>query len=95
MTVVAKYATVRRSCMKRYKKDTKLEVYWDDIISDATWQTDEKAENAEPARCKTIGYYTMKRKDVLVISHSTTKGQRDSTVIPLGCIQKVIVLCDK
>ena len=81
--------------MKKYRKNTIIEVYWTDIVSDPTWQDDDKAENVEPAYCKTVGYYTMKRKGSLIISHTITNGQRDTTIIPLGCIQKVIKLKDQ
>ena len=77
--------------MRRYKKNTLLLVYWDDIVSDPSWQDDDKAENAEPAHCITAGFYTMKRKGDLILSHTITKGQRDTTIIPLGCISKVVV----
>ena len=81
--------------MKKYRKDTRLEVHWNDIKSDPNWQNNDEAKCATPVQCKTIGYYTIKRKDVLVSSHNTHSEQRDTTVIPLGFITEVIELIPK
>lgn len=78
--------------MKRYRKNTRLEVYWDDIVSNPCWQDNKDAEQVSTIPYRTIGYYTMSRKNVLVLSHTTSKDQRDSTAIPIGCITKIIEL---
>jgi len=75
--------------MKRFKKDALLIVYWDDIVSDSAWQDEKMVEKLEPAHCKTVGFFTMKRKHTLILAHTISKGERDSMVIPVGCITKV------
>lgn len=78
--------------MRRYKRNTKLEVYWEDIVSTPDWQDNKDAELSGTLPCQTIGYFTMSRKNVLILSHTINKDQRDSTAIPIGCITKIIEL---
>ena len=77
--------------MKKYKKNTRLEVFWRDIVSNAEWSHDTSAEQAETAVCRTLGYYTMTRKDALILSPTIIEemGMRDTVVIPCGCIIKI------
>lgn len=74
------------------KKDTKIEVEWNDIFSTSVWHTVESMNNLPLVKCKSIGYFVNKDKEVLRLSHTIQTGEfsaRDGTAIPLGCITKI------
>ena len=74
------------------KKNTLIEVDWDDIYATCNWHTDASASNFPICRCKSAGYFLNKDKKVLRLSATIqTKpfSDRDVTAIPVGCITKV------
>lgn len=74
------------------KKNTLIEVDWDDIVSDPAWIAEEKTLKRPPVKCKTVGYVINKDKQVLRLSHTIQlcdKPERDVTVIPVGCITRI------
>lgn len=75
--------------MRRYKRDTMLLIEWRDIVADPTWRNHVIAEKQETVICTTLGFYINHDKNVVRVSTTIAKEQRDVTVIPLGCIIKV------
>ena len=76
----------------KLKKNTLIEVEWDDIISDSAWIAEEKAITRRECKCKSVGYFLNQDKRVLRLSHTIQlcdKPERDLTVIPVGCITRV------
>jgi len=74
------------------KKNTLIEVEWDDIVYDSTWLSEHKAANYPTAKCKTMGYFLNQTKKVLRLSATIQfdkDNERDITVIPLGVIKKI------
>jgi len=74
------------------KKNTLIEVEWDDIITDSAWIAEEKAIKKSAVKCKSMGYFLNKDKKVLRLSHTIQlcdKPERDLTIIPLGCVMKI------
>ena len=74
------------------KKNTKIEVEWDDTCTVAGWLTDTSMSNLSLVKCKTVGYFVNQDKKVLRLSHSIQVGAfsaRDGTAIPIGCITKI------
>jgi len=74
------------------KKDTLIEVEWDDTYTTAAWHTNEFMNNLSLVKCKTIGYFVNKDKKVLRLSHTIQTGAfsgRDGTAIPVGCIARI------
>ena len=74
------------------KKNTLIEVEWDDIVSDSAWLTEQKAANEPLAQCKSAGYFLNEIKGVLRLSSTIQYGKstdRDIIVIPRGVIRKI------
>lgn len=74
------------------KKNTLIEVEWDDTVSDSAWIAEEKAAARYEGKCKSMGYFLNRDKHVLRLSHTIQlcdKPERDLTVIPVGCITRV------
>ena len=74
------------------KKNTLIEVKWDDTITDSAWIAEEKAAKNPAMKCKSVGYFLNKDKKVLRLSHTIQlcdKPERDLSVIPLGCVTKI------
>lgn len=76
--------------MPRLGKGDRIEVVWEDIVSDSSWQSDDAAAKAETCTCHTIGYYVNHDKRVLRIATSYNAEKQCSVdVIPRGCITSV------
>ncbi len=75
----------------KIKRNKIIEVIWNDIVSDNSWVKKSKAENYPPVRCLSIGYFLNQDKKVLRLSSmlNDNDGERDVTVIPLGCILSI------
>ncbi|MBE3145147.1 MAG: hypothetical protein IMZ61_14700 [Planctomycetes bacterium] len=70
-----------------------IEVHWDDISSISTWNSEEDADNIEPTKCTSVGYYLNRNDGALRISYSKNdNGGFSVEVIPAGCVTKIIVL---
>ena len=71
-----------------------IEVEWDDIVTHPQWIPQDKAEKELPCRCKSVGYFLNQDKHVLrlscTIQPDESKPDRDLTIIPRGCITKII-----
>ena len=74
------------------KKNTLIEVEWNDTFTTAAWHTDASASNIPIVQCKSVGYFLNKDKKVLRLSPTIQIGAfsgRDGTAIPVGCITKI------
>ena len=74
------------------KKNTLIEVEWDDIVTDSSWIAEDKAVKESAVKCKSAGYFLNRDTKVLRLSHTIqlrNKPDRNLTVIPVGCIVKV------
>lgn len=74
------------------KKNTLIEVCWDDIVADSAWLSELKASYYPATECKTVGYFLNKTKTVLRLSATIQlcdRPERDIIVIPVGVIKKI------
>jgi len=74
------------------KKNTKIEVEWDDIVSDSAWMSERKAVDYPVTQCKSVGYFVNKTEKVLRLSATIQLGkdpERDVTVIPIGVVKRI------
>jgi len=74
------------------KKNTLIEVEWDDIVSDSAWMSEQKAADYPVTQCKSVGYFVNKTKKVLRLSamiQLDRDPERDVTVIPLGVVKRI------
>ena len=78
--------------MKRYKKNTRLEVFFRDIVQNPKWQDDDSIDKSPDDMCSVLGYYFKHDKTHLYLSHMISSAERDKTTIPLGTITKIQVL---
>jgi hypothetical protein len=75
---------------KKFKKLTKLEISWEDIVSDPEWKDTEAVASSKTASIKTLGYYLETRKGILKVGHSVSEdGDSDVTCIPWSVITNV------
>lgn len=75
--------------MKLRKNDAIL-VKWEDIAQYYDWNPETDAENKPAITCLTLGFYLNKTKRWLRVSDTMcSDGDRNVTVIPLGCILKI------
>lgn len=81
--------------MRKYKKNTKMEIFWIDVVTDPEWLSDRVVNERPDCDCKTVGYYIKHDKELLWLSHTISRGKGDRTTIPIGCIKKVKILCAK
>lgn len=75
------------------KKNTLIEVTWNDIIEEAGW-TEEKDIDDSLFECKTLGYFFKRTDKQLIISCTvaTSGKMRNFTKIPFGCITNIRLL---
>lgn len=74
------------------KKNTKIEVCWNDIVSTCGWLNEKTANEFPICKCRSLGYFLNQDKKVLRLSATIQIGRnidRDCTVIPIGCITKI------
>ncbi|KKK51886.1 hypothetical protein LCGC14_3110480 [marine sediment metagenome] len=74
------------------KKNTLIEIEWEDIVSDSAWLIEEVAVKEPLTQCKSVGYFLNKTKEVIRLSSSIQLGkdsERDVIVIPLGVVKKI------
>ncbi len=74
--------------MKRYKKNTIIEVSWIDIVDDPKWQDEDKIKRPD-CDCKSVGYYFKHDKELLYISSTISNKERGILTIPVGCVKKI------
>jgi len=80
-----------------YKLGDMILIEWDDIVSNASWQTSEEQDKTGPELVKTVGFflktYTYRKKKALRMAHSLiADGTGDTTNIPYGVIRKITLL---
>jgi len=76
--------------IKKFTKYTKLEVLWEDIISDCEWQDEEDVNKLKAIPAKTLGFYIKTIKRNLILGHSVLEtGECDTTVIPWSVIKGI------
>lgn len=74
----------------RIKPTTLLLITWDDILSDASWLTDEKAQSMSPVLCKNVGWFLNHDKlNIRIFDSVASDGNKSCTVIPKGVIRDV------
>ena len=78
--------------MRKYKKNTRLEVHWHDIVEDSAWVMEPEMYKEPDCLALNLGYYHHADDNFLYLSHSIMSDRRSKTTIPLGCIRKVVVL---
>ena len=79
--------------MKKFPKQTKLLVTWDDITTDASWGSAIDIKRAKTTRVHTVGFFLKNKKRELTIAHSISEdGDSDYTCIPWGCIKNIVEL---
>ena len=74
--------------MKKYKKNTRLEVFFRDIVSDPKWYDDDQMKKEPDDLCIALGYYYKHTKTHLYLSPMISSKERDKTTIPIGAIVK-------
>lgn len=72
--------------MKQFQR---VEVIWEDVVSDASWRSIEDCMEEKGTICKTVGYLLKKHPDRIVLAHSMNDSDADSTVIMRKYIHKV------
>jgi hypothetical protein len=78
---------------RNIKEGTLLLITWDDIVSNASWLPDDKAQIYPPTRCKDIGWFINYDNLNIRISNSVNiDGEKSITVIPKGVIRDVQVV---
>lgn len=81
--------------MKKYKKDTRLEVFFRDIVQNPKWQSEQSIDKDPDDICAVIGYYYKHDKERLYLSHMISSNERDKTTIPIGAIVKIQIVVPK
>ena len=72
---------------------TLLLITWDDILSNSSWTTDEKAQVMSPVLCKNIGWFLNHDKlNVRIFDSVASDGDKSCTVIPKGVIRDVKII---
>lgn len=66
-----------------------IEIEWLDIITQSGWNTLQDVIEAEPIKCKTIGYLRHDVDTHITVAHSIQGDASDYTVIPRGCVLSV------
>jgi hypothetical protein len=80
---------------RKFKKDTLLEVLWDDCVANPGWFSESYIlDKVSVAKCQTVGYFFYSDKDCVIVSSTLGierdgKKDRDYIIIPWGCITKV------
>ena len=71
----------------------RVEIHWQDIVSDSSWVESEKVANATPVDVVSVGYIVKETDEHIVIAHSmiekADQKSSDYTVIPWGCVRKM------
>ena len=78
----------------KLKKNQLVEIRWSDITSDAAWLKPQISEKYPVVDCLSVGYFLNQDKKLIRISSmiNNNDGESDVTVIPLGCVTKIIKL---
>ena len=74
--------------VRRYKKNTLIQVEWVDIVENSAWVEEEKIKRPD-CDCKSAGYFLKIDKEFLYLSSTISKKERNVLTIPLGCVKKV------
>ena len=79
--------------MRKYKLNAPILIDWVDIQFDTRWMKNELAiKRPDDIDCQNLGFYLKHDKELLWVSHCIGEGERDRTVIPIGCIKKITVM---
>lgn len=78
----------------KFEPGTMLLVEWLDIVSDASWQSEQKRNKEHPVDVKTVGFflrtYRYNGHYCMKLAHSiSAEGDSDTTEIPFGCIKNI------
>lgn len=77
----------------KVKEGSLLLVTWDDIVSNASWLSEASAKSHPAVECKDIGWLTSAdKKNIRLSSSINAMGERNVTVIPIGCIRDTVRL---
>ena len=81
--------------VKKFPKYTKLFIQWTDILSDASWNSNEDINKAQTALISTVGFFLQNKRRELKIAHSVADdSSSDYTVIPWSVITKISELIE-
>ena len=76
----------------KLKKNQLILVDWIDAYHDTSWQEEGEARQRPDIDCQTIGFYLKHDEELFWMSATMSAGkkaQRDSIVIPAGCLKKI------
>jgi hypothetical protein len=78
----------------KYEFGDLVVVAWDDIVSDGSWLSKEKAEISPVTHCSSVGWFFNEDKDVLRLfaSHNDMQDYSNLTIIPKGVITEIIII---
>lgn len=78
---------------KKIKEGTLLLITWDDIVCNAAWLSDDKAQSHPATLCKDVGWLINEDELYLRITNSVNSdGEKSVTVIPKGCVRDVKII---
>lgn len=75
--------------MRKKKLPTRVEILWNDIESDASWQDAQEVLTRKLPIMRSVGYLLRVTDKQVILAHTWTEDQSDSTRIPRGCILNV------
>lgn len=79
--------------IKKFQLGTRLEITWQDIVSDASWHDIKDMDKITTIKVKTVGYFLQNKKKILKVAHSITEdGESDYTVIPWANVDNVEII---
>ena len=76
----------------KLKKNQPIYVEWIDAYADTSWQEEGEARQRPDIDCQTLGFYLKHNEELLWLSATISghkKIQRDSIIIPVGCLKKI------
>jgi len=76
---------------KKFVKFEPIAVYWEDIVSESKWNSPADIDKVRTASVVTLGFFLKNKKKSMIIAHNLTDDKEsDYTIIPFGCITKVV-----
>lgn len=81
--------------LKKFKKHTRLEIIWNDTVSESKWCSKEEIKKFTTAKISTIGMFLENSKKDIKVAGSVVKDESDITIIPWSVIDKIVVLVEK
>jgi len=74
----------------KIKEGTLLIITWDDIVADASWLSDDVAQEYPTTVCKDVGWFVNDDKlNIRITSSVAADGDKNIRVIPKGVIRHI------